>query len=362
MGYGLEHDALLLKRLASNGIHNEYRFVDLLEKAGLVYGEVIHRLLYPAVEDVSLLAENCEIYNYATNMWTERLEIGNLISDEQKIFHIRTTTRNQAQIAIYGRTIHKTRCQEELSDKIIFQTHALPVKVDLGSNCDLTNYLFRQQTQEYLFKTNSLLERQYDLDTEVTDPFAKYNALYQQKGRLKKEGEFHKIIDEKDLLKKQMKEFFKTMLDHVTNHGLKEDEFYKILCDDIYIALKSYAAARQTSQGRQQTYSSIPSQDPQEESNDVDLFTARPTRLTRAPSMKPSYSIQDTRAAAIALSKDDLDLDLDMKYTLSQKQTSAYSSIGVLKMMREVSYRAPDPKETELSIDLPGDLIDLPFP
>jgi hypothetical protein len=370
MGYGLEHDALLLKRIASNGIHNEYRFVDILEKAGLVYGEVIHRLLYPAVEDVSLLAENCEIYNYATNAWTERLEIGNLISDEQKIFHIRTTTRNQAQIAIYGRTIHETRSQEELSDKIIFQTHALPVKVDLGINCDLTNYLFRQQAQEYLFKTNALLERQYDLDTEITDPFAKYNALYQQNGRLKKEGEFHKIIDEKDLLKKQMKEFFKTMLDHVTNHGLKEDEFYKVLCDDIYISLKSfdtqygmmYAAARQTSQGRQQTYSSIPSQDPHEESNDVDLFTARPTRLTRAPSMKPSYSIQDTTAAATALSKDDLDLDLDMKYTLSQKQTSAYSSIGVLKMMREVSYRAPDPKETGLSIDLPGDLIDHPFP
>jgi len=383
MGYGLAHDGPLLRSLASSGIHNEYRFVDILEKAGLVYGEVIHRLLYPAVEEVSLLAESCELYNYVTNAWTTKLEIGNLISDEQKIFHIRTTTPNQALIAIYGRTIHQTKQFETLSDDIVFQTHALPVKVDFGSKCDLTNYLFRQQTQEYLFKTNALLEKQYDLQRKPDDPYAKYNLIYQEEKDQEAEAiERQKIIEEcrknkekKDLLKKQIHDFFRTMLDHIENRNLKEDIFYKTLCDDMYIALKSfdtqhgmmYAASRQTSQGRQQTYSSIPAQEAPLD-NDNENLPMMPPRLSRAVSMHPKY-VQRPHVASevIAASKvRDLDLDQDLNYTLSQKQTSAYSNLGVLKMMREVSYRAPDKnanaKETELTIQIPGDLMDLPFP
>ena len=351
MGYGLDHDAPLLKSLASTGLHNEYRFVDNLEKSGLVYGEVIHQLLYPALNDVTLLAKECELYNYATNTWTTKLDIGNLISDQQKIFHIRTTTPDQAQLAIYGRTIHQTKHNEVLSKEIEFQTHVLPVKVELESKCDLTNYLFRQRTQEYLFETNALLGKQYDLQHKPVDPFDKYNLLYQSSpDQRQKDEDFQQIRKEKDLLKEQIKEFFKTMLDYITSKNLKEDDFFKTLCDDMYIALKSfdthhgmmYAAARQTSQGRQQTYCSIPlSQlrgDPVKDDDD-DALPPVPPCLTR-----------DVSSAA----KDDLDLN----YTLSNKQTSGYTSLGVLKMMQEVSYHLPE-QETGLSIDLPTDL-DLP--
>ena len=380
MGYGLDHDAPLLKSLTSSGIHNEYRFIDILEKAGLVYGEVIHRLLYPAVEEVSLLAENCELYNYATNTWTEKLEIGNLISEEKKIFHIRTTTPNQALIAIYGRTIHQTKQFETLSDEIVFQTHALPVKVDFGSKCDLTNYLFRQQTQEYLFKTNALLEIQYELEHVPVDPYDKYNMLCQnnqpsqEKANEKKklDEDFQKNRKDKDYLKKQIHDFFRTMLDYIEAHHLKEDAFYKTLCDDMFIAIKSfdtqhgmmYAAARQTSQGRQQTYSSIPAEDLEPRlGDDDDLFDARQNHLTMPPRLNRGLSRMPSQIGTAAATTGNLDLDSDLNYTPSQNQTPAYSGFGVLKMMREVSYGGGyDAKETGLSIDLPGDLTDLPFP
>jgi hypothetical protein len=155
MGYGLEHDNILLTNLASTGLHNEYRLVDNLEKAGLVYGEVIHQLLYVALEDVTLKSENCEIYNYTTNTWTTTLDIGHLVGEQQKTYQIRTTASNSknALIAIYGRTIHQTKQFEVLSNDIIFQTHALPVIQILSDPCDLTKYLFRQKTQELLFAT-----------------------------------------------------------------------------------------------------------------------------------------------------------------------------------------------------------------
>ena len=375
MGYGLEHDAALLKSLASSGLHNEYRLVDHLEKAGLVYGEVIHQLLYPAVEEVSLLAESCELYDYVTNTWTSKLDVGNLISEQQKIFHIRTATPKQALIAISGRTLHQTKQFEVLSDDIVFQTHAMPVKVETGCKCDLTNYLFRQRTQEYLFKTNALLEKQHNLDHKPADPFSRYNILYHEDGsqRNKKDDEYQKIREEKAVLKQQIKDFFKTMLDYIETHNLKENEFYKVLCDDMYIAIKSfdtlhgmmYTAARQTSQGRQQTYSSVPTQeqtqdliadyqmqdDEADEENEMgDLMLCS---MAAQPVLKRGVSLASTPFrstnfnTAMRPTKDDQDLDLN--YTLSQKQTSAYSSLGVLKMMREVSYHPPEPKEDDAS-------------
>ena len=174
-----------------------------------------------------------------------------------------------------------------------------------------------------------------------------------------------KFKTEKELLKKQIKDFFKTMLEYITSVNLKEDVFFKTLCDDMYIALKSFdtqhgmmfAAARQTSQGRQQTYSSIPAEHTEVFAASQDIFNMSPPSLKRGVAMcQPS---QSTRQAVVNADLD-LDLDDDLNYTLSQKQTSAYSTVGVLKMMREVSYRAPEPA-TGLSIELPSD-TDLPFP
>ena len=300
-------------------------------------------------------------------------------------------TPDRAQLAIYGRTIHQTKYKEVLSNEIEFQTHVLPIKVELANKCDLTNYLFRQRTQEYLFATNALLGKQYDLHHKPIDPFAKYSMLYQPPlDQTKKDEEFQQIKKEKDLLKQQMKDFFKTMLDYITSKNLKEDDFFKTLCDDMYIALKSfdtqhgmmYAAARQTSQGRQQTYCSIPlSQlrgDPVKKDDnkdtDDDGLPLVPPSLKRGTTISsncmprqqsqcppPRQQSQSLPSRQLGVDKDDqeLELDLDLNYTLSQRQTSGYSSIGVLKMMREVSYRPPTEQVTGLSLELPSDL-DLP--
>jgi hypothetical protein len=356
MGYGLHHDNILLSSLASTGLHNEYRLVDNLEKAGLVYGEVIHQLLYTALEDVTLKTESCEIYNYATNTWTTSLDIGHLVSEQQKIYQIRTTTPKEALIAIYGRTIHQTKKFEVLTNDIVFQTHAIPVPQTLDP-CNLTNYLFRQKTQELLFETKELLEKQHDLDIILDDPFAKYNALCLSRS----EDKLETFRKEKDELKKRIKDFFKIILDYIESHNLKSDTFLKTLCDDIYIAIKSfdtrhglmYAAARQVSQGRQQTYSSRPATQ-EELIPDVNDLPPMPPTLTRGYSVGPRSTPALTRhnsngshkaPSVVPVPVPDLDLDLDQKYELSQDDISGYSSLGVLKMMREVSYQPPQDQD-----------------
>ena len=309
LGYGLQHDNLLLSSLETAGKYNEYRFVDNLEKSGLVYGEVIHKLLYTAIEDVILKAENCEIYDYSTNTWTTTLDIGHLISDQEKIFQIRSLKPKEALISVYGRTIHQTRQSEVLTNEIELQITASPV-ILLGIPCDLTNYLFRQKTQELLFKTKELLESD--------DPFEQYKSVLIEP------------IKKTDVLKKELKDFFKSMLDYIEANKLKDNDFFKMLCDDMYIAIKSFdmenglmfTAARHNSQGRQQSYT------PRFEESDSSLEPS--TTLKRCHTLGP-------RATPRLISETIETKVPELNYELSQNDLSPYSSIGQTKLMREVS-------------------------
>lgn len=355
LGYGLQHDNILLESLASTGKHNEYRLINNLEKAGLVYGEVIHQLLYTAIEDVTLKAENCEIYDFETNTWSNTLYIGHLISEQEKTYQIRTTKSNprDSQIAIYGRTIHQTKPAEVLTDDIILQTQAVPVMMDTIP-CDLTNYLFRQKTQELLFATKKMHsdiqddkdkdKDKDDDDDDDMDHFMQYkNFLEKQKQKEKekanegqKERESLKLEERKTELKTKIQDLFKTMLDYVEANQMKDNEFYKMLCDDMYIAIKSFeienghmfASARHTSQGRQHSYTPRFTDEELQQQQQPDL---QPTTLKRCNTLKtPRYNQN------ILTSRDDLN-PVTRGYTLSQTDTSPYTSTGQAKMMREVS-------------------------
>jgi hypothetical protein len=319
LGYGLQHDNLLLTSLETAGKYNEYRFVDNLEKSGLVYGEVIHQLLYTAIEDVTLKAENCEIYDYSTNTWTATLDIGHLISDQEKIYQIRSLKPKEALISVFGRTIHQTSHSEMLTNEIELQINASPV-IFSTIPCDLTNYLFRQKTQELLFKTKEQLQ-----NSELDDPLDQYKSVLKDP---KKETK------ERDALKKHLKDFFKTMLDYIETNKLKDDEFFKMLCDDMYIAIKSFdmenglmfAAARHNSQGRQQSYT------PKFEESGTEVNVEPTTTLKRGYTLGPRAST--IQRPVLETTKDDLELN----YQLSQNDISPYSSIGQVKLMRDVSY------------------------
>jgi hypothetical protein len=120
-----------------------------------------------------------------------------------------------------------------------------------------------------------------------------------------------------------MQDFFKTMLDYLEATQMKDNTFYKMLCDDMYIAIKSFeidnglmfASARHASQGRQQSYT-------------------------------PRFANEES------LSELDLKQPKLKRYTLSQDDISPYSSVGQAKMMREVSVKTDTkPNTTIFSLD-----------
>ena len=333
IGYGTQHDSQLLSELAINK-NNEYRFIDALEKAGLVYGEVIHGLLYKAISEVVLEAHDCEIYDYSTNTWAATLEVGNLLSEQNKIYHLRSKTMDNSYIRVMGKTIVQTQQFEEFTERVELQAecHYKCLKISelektdekavaeaetkaesKGSN--LINYVFRQRTQELLFEARKLSEKNRILDPMSTFYFSSY---------LRAEEKDNSSSSQNKDLKKKLKEFHTLLLDYIKENHLETDAFLKTLCDDIYIANKTagtpyasmFTTARQTSQGRQHTYncSALDTIDPLPNLAYPNVF--RPNRINR--------NIIDQ------------DENID-NYQISHDALSPYSTLGVVSIMRGVS-------------------------
>jgi len=309
IGYGTQHDSHLLSFLGS-GSNNEYRFVDALEKAGLVYGEIIHSLFYKAITDVILQTDGCEIYDYSTNSWTTALKIGNLVSEQKKIYHLRSKIPETSQIQVFGLDLLEPNT-----------TNTLQIECHYTEQANLVNYALRQKTQELLYDARKLSEK-----SRYNNP--SYNIIGQLWGR-------HNVVDtngdaeETKTIKKTLKQFHSLLLDFIKDNHLEHDPFIKTLCDDIYIAHKTvgtpYAAmfttARQTSQGRQHAYNCSTVDDIETDYNKQ--FTLN-NNIFRSfnPINNPNINTYD----------DDIN-----NYTVSMNALSPYTSDGVVTLMRDVS-------------------------
>lgn len=149
-----------------------------------------------AIEDVAIQADYCEIYNYKTNTWVKILYIGHLYSNQEIVYQIRSLTPKNALIAIYGRTIHQTKMNNKITNDIVFQSHAIPVPIIISESdqisCDLTNYLFKQRSQELIF-----------------------------------------AIKHKQHVSQELDEYIHTLREYMRAHNLTESTFYKNIYNNI---------------------------------------------------------------------------------------------------------------------------------
>ena len=346
IGYGLEHDSQLLSFLG-NKKDNDYRFIDALEKAGLVYGEIIHGILYKAITDVTIKPYGCEIYDFQSNEWSDELMIGNLLSEQKKTYHIRSKTPETGYITVLGRTIVKTKQFQILSEEIEEQTKVHPVVSLFETN--LTTYMFRQRTQELLYEA-----RQYSEKTKIN---VNVGLLHLHHPNLLDElpRDINTVESERSLIKNKLSEFRSLMLKYMKDNQLETDPIMKMLCDDIYICIRTigttvgnmFSCARQTSQGRQQTYACSAVDSADDSDPRIELQTSRPyrgippmPRLVRQTNHNNNIDLlsiihnqtQDPEAGMGVDPGPDTDVGL-----LSQDTLTPYSSTGVVNLMRAVS-------------------------
>jgi len=240
IGFGIQHDTVLLNTLGS-GKNSGYYFVDKLENCGLVYGEILHSILYKLLDDVVISVENGLIYDFKNNSWVETLYVGQIAYENDKIYHIASSRAEDCVVTFSGKNIGG-----DLADVLFVVTTSREQEEDL------TKYMYRQRTLEYLYKANDYLKRKNSLHINNRDDlfmFAEQNVTESFK-------------EEEKSLKEELKTFIAEMKQYMSDKGLTNDGFMKNLCDDIYICYKTlgnrfgamYVAARQTSQGSQRAY------------------------------------------------------------------------------------------------------------
>lgn len=243
IGYGEDHNGNLLQTISSNKKNGYYYFVDKIENAGFVFGEIIHGILYPALNNVNITIDNGEIYNYKTNTWSTHLYIPTILGESKKIYHVRSKTPNDIQANLVAKN---TITNEEYSDTIYKLPYLITPENTIYEN-DLTKYILRQKTQEYLYHARSV-SLSIDNISSVMIIFPRHT---------KKE-----ISEKMQNMRKEIKSFLEFLKNHIKAYDLQNDKFYTMLYEDIYVAYKTfgtergimYAGARQNSQGRQTSY------------------------------------------------------------------------------------------------------------
>jgi len=330
IGFGINHNIKVLSELGGGNDHssnvNNYYFIDELEHSGLVYGEIIHNILYASLKQVTLFVVNGLIYNWKTNTWTNTLNIGNVIFSSEKVYHIvsfdeddsgaNASADSGADSETYTSTIISASGNIDNEPFCYTQYTRDPSLSEL-----ITKYKYRQRTQQLLF-----LARHFD------------------------------DYKNKEAMKQKMDDFF----NELKTCNVDDKPFIKLLMDDIYITRKMfetpynslYSNARQTSQGTQRCYNVG------NNSADITETATAATRMSmpilsrqtaqhitqQSPtSTQPYNKLYENYYDGVK----NVENTLIDAYEMSQNTDTPYSTPTLLGIMREISAPPPTPAPTQ---------------
>jgi hypothetical protein len=325
IGVGLEHDGTLLSTLGS-GQNCNYYFIDKLENSGFVYGEIIHGVIYKMLTNVQLTIEFGLLYDFKNNKWVKSIDIGNVVGESDKIYHVATHAPDACWVSVSGNKLDGTSLEPLVA-----------VKQEGWATLD--KYIYRQRTLQHLYNINDFVKRQYN------------NNDHNVFGILERPAAEQPIIDEQQLIRDALRAFIDEMKNYITTNNLTHDSFMKNLCDDIYICYRTfttryasmYAAARQSSQGAQRCYTV--NHTPQDDAAEhVHRTTPRLNRKGRGGiPPPPALTRSNPRGASMFTFPDmenifDLDNDDILHSVASFDDTqSPYRTPGTVTLMRALS-------------------------
>ena len=330
IGFGIEHDSGLLNGVGSVG-KSSYHFIDKLESAGFVYGEILHSVIYKVLVDCEIKLTNGLIYDFKTNSWVETLKIGDIISEANKTYNIVSENPDEFAANIQG-------AMDELV--ILYPSTRL-------EDAELSKHIFRQRTLQLLFEVNQYCnkKREADMDWRISPAFMP--AV-----RAPEENSTTNIREQRNEIKRKLAAFMEEMKQFMSDNELTEDKFMKNLCDDIYICFRTFdtkygnmfCTSRQTSQGTQRQYT-VSNTIAVERDETINL---QPPGLTRASLRIPRIQRQTNAVVGFDLDRvnaDDIDLPI-LQHEVSGFEDTPYLTPQATQVMRFVSSSNMDDEES----------------
>jgi hypothetical protein len=317
IGFGLEHDSVLLNYL-SDGENSAYYFIDKLENSGLVYGEILHGIIYKLLYDVKINVQNGLIYDFKKNIWASSLEIGEIVGEANKIYHLISSNPTSCDVRIFAK---KSIDNSEVDIKIVVTNQ--------DTNQDLTKYIYRQKTLQHLFLVKDFLRRRSDKKNMSNN---EYLFGY--------ENESPSFKEEEKMLRENLSKFLEELKIYIKDNALNDDNFLKNLCDDIYITFRTFTTrygamfvtSRQTTQGTQRCYTVGNTIDTDMNNTKIPKLNLKRSDNYVSDSNSNSNSNNDNY-----FSDSNNDSFWDIEHEISNVADAPYLTPGATQMMREIS-------------------------
>lgn len=287
IGFGHRHNVYLMRKLSELD-RSYYSFVDNAKNTSMVYGEMMHMLLYPIMKNVEIEMQNGFIYNWRNNQWETKFTVSVLVGDTTKIYHVKTTSGNEICANLTGQSINLN--QDQISVVIECIPDLINEAGDISAYSDLTPYIFRQKVQELLYTGRTV---------NMTN-MSKY--------------------------KKELSKLFNVIREYMKAHELQQDPFLCQLCDDVAITYRTcssefgalYVNARSIAQGDQHSYT------PQL-SKVIQPIHRMPNGFPFPPKLK--RGLQYDTILHLDTAKTDPEFDTEIyQYQTTRENTSCYAS------------------------------------
>jgi AraC-like DNA-binding protein len=320
IGFGIDHDATLLNAV-SNGEKSAYYFIDKLENSGLVYGEILHGVVYKLLTDVEITVVNGLIYDFKNNTWNQTLKVGEFVSEANKTYHIISSTPES--------------CVVSLTAKKTIEDIQFHISQESTSE-DLTKYIYRQRTLQHLYIVGDFLKRK-NQSTNLNIP--SFNRFYMFDNDCSQP-----MREEQKTITENLRKFIEEMKKYMTDNNIEDDKFMKNLCDDIYISYRTFGTrfaamynnARQTSQGTQRCYtvSHTPQDDVTQNLYGNQSNTISLARTLSIPKLRRNQNV------GVNMTDETVNLFenvIELNHVVSDFADTPYLTPGSTQIMREIS-------------------------
>jgi len=162
VGFGPDHAVDLLTSLSNNS-NGDYNFVNSAENAGMLYGELLHGILYNVANDITIKMKGGKLYNYKTKTWDSKLTFKQFATEHSQTLVFQS---NWTSVEPHLFELHYTDYQGEKLSHYFSSNQSIRYNPTNGEckessrNKHVERHMYRVKTMEYLHSAKQYSSRE----------------------------------------------------------------------------------------------------------------------------------------------------------------------------------------------------------